>query len=124
MNLNYTIQELAQIVDGEIINEKEIIINQIFIDSRNFFGENDMLFIAIKGPSNNGHEYIKKLIKEGCSSFIIDKKHVNVIDQETTFIVVEDTIEALQKIAKHHRSKFSFPVIGITGSNGKTIVKE
>jgi alanine racemase len=124
MNLNYSIKEIASIVGGEVTNDRDQTVNQIFIDSRNYFGENDRLFIAIKGPSNDGHKYIKNLISQGCKSFIIDRKNQHLADKEHSFIVVSDTLVALQKIAQHHRDKFSFPIIGITGSNGKTVVKE
>ena len=124
MNLQYTTKEIAEILNATIINDSDNTINQIFIDSRNYFGESDRMFLCIKGPSDDGHKYIPQLIKEGCKLFLIDKKNIHLITENVTAIVVEDTIVALQKIAKHHRSKFKYPIIAITGSNGKTIVKE
>jgi alanine racemase len=124
MMLHYDIQTLANITNAKVLNNENISINQVFIDSRNFFGEADRMFIAIKGPSNDGHNYIADLIKEGCRLFLIDKKHEQLIPQDIVALVVEDTMIAMQQIARHHRRKFKYPMIGITGSNGKTIVKE
>ncbi len=124
MMLHYDIATLATITNAKIINAKDITVNQVFIDSRNFFGEADRMFIAIKGPSNDGHNYISSLANEGCKSFLINKKFAHLIPDESVGLLVEDTLVAMQQIAKHHRQKFNYPLIAITGSNGKTIVKE
>lgn len=124
MMLLYDITALASITNAKVLNERNLAVNQIFIDSRNFFGEKDRMFIAIKGPSNDGHNYIESLIKEGCQSFLIDKKHTHLIPDNVVALVVDNTLTAIQQIAAHHRQKFSYPLIGITGSNGKTIIKE
>lgn len=124
MMLQYDIATIAAITNAEILNKVELPINQVFIDSRNFFNEQDSMFVAIKGPSNDGHNYIEELIKEGCLSFLINRKYAHLIPANVTALIVDDTLIALQQIAKHHRQKFNYPLIGITGSNGKTIVKE
>ena len=82
------------------------------------------VFFAIHGPHHNGHQYIQQLYQTGVRQFIIEE-HVDVRDyKDANFIQVQSSIDALQKVAAHHRGNFSIPVIGITGSNGKTIVKE
>jgi len=138
MNLNYSIGEIASITQGKVIGDLQVTVNSLFIDSRNHFNENNSLFIAIKGEFNDGHEYLVELYQKGLRNFIIErtareklinkvrflKKNKNVQFSEANIIVVENTVVALQKIATHHRRKFDIPVIGITGSNGKTIVKE
>jgi alanine racemase len=95
----------------------------ISIDSRSLQNSASTLFFALVGPNNDAHAYIEELISIGVTNFV-----VNRIPKETAlkanFLVVEDTLEALQKFAAHYRGQFSFPIIGLTGSNGKTIVKE
>ena len=138
MNLNYSIGEIAAITQGTVRGDLRVTVNSLFIDSRNHFNENNSLFIAIKGEFNDGHEYLVELYQKGLRNFIIErtareklinkvrffKKNKNVQFSEANIIVVENAVVALQKIATHHRRKFDIPVIGITGSNGKTIVKE
>ena len=138
MNLNYSIGEIASITQGTVRGDLRVTVNSLFIDSRNHFNENNSLFIAIKGEFNDGHEYLVELYQKGLRNFIIErtareklinkvrffKKNKNVQFSEANIIVVENAVVALQKIATHHRRKFDIPVIGITGSNGKTIVKE
>ena len=123
--IEYTIRQIAQIVKGKLFappgfQDKKI--EQIVTDSRTFFRGENALFFALKGPRNNGHAFISDLIDRGLRTFVVSQPEV--ISEKATFILVENTANALQKLAAHHRSSFQFPVIGITGSNGKTIVKE
>lgn len=125
--MRFTVNEIAAITSGKIIHDsnKEKEIEHIFIDSRNAFRPSKSLFIAIKGEHHDGHHFIDKLSKEICTAFLISNEHFNCKDYpDSTFILVNNTVEALQKIAAFHRKKFSIPVIAITGSYGKTIVKE
>ena len=85
------------------------------------------LFFALRGQRNDGNKYIEELYAKGVRAFVVDKNTSSkemVPYDKATFIVVEDTLKALQKIAAYHRKKFNIPIIGITGSNGKTIIKE
>src|SRR5690606_9589752 len=85
------------------------------------------LFVALKTSRNNGHNYIGQLIESGVKSFLIQENEFDVSKYKNTdvsFIVSENPLRALQTLAAHHRKQFSIPVIGITGSNGKTVVKE
>lgn len=120
-----TIVNIAQVIKGKLFAASDFTnseIEQIVTDSRTFFGGNNALFFALVGPRNDGHWYIAELIKKGINSFIVsDKKYIS---EKASFILVENTTKALQKLAQHHRQRFDNPVIGITGSNGKTIVKE
>jgi alanine racemase len=124
MNLNYSIEDIAKAVDGKIIGQPDHLIKQIIIDSRNFFSELDTLFIAITGDNNNGHDYVSTLYQQGCRSFIIEAGHENLIPEDAHAVVVANSLEALQQLATFHRSQFTYPVVAVTGSNGKTIVKE
>ena len=78
----------------------------------------------LKGPRRDGHQFIDELYKRGVRNFIVSGE-IKIADYpEANFILVSDTLEALQRLAAFHRKQFNIPVIGITGSNGKTIVKE
>ncbi|WP_395047482.1 bifunctional UDP-N-acetylmuramoyl-tripeptide:D-alanyl-D-alanine ligase/alanine racemase [Flavobacterium sp.] len=103
--------------------ETDIHINNISIDSRSLQNNENTLFFAIVGPNNDAHIYIGDLISKGVKNFVVTyiPKRLN---DKANFIVVENTLVALQKFASYYRNLFHFPIIGITGSNGKTIVKE
>jgi alanine racemase len=98
-------------------------ISHISIDSRSMQNGVGTLFFALVGPNNNGHNYIAELIQKGVQNFVVNSIPEN-INEKANFLVVENTLDALQKFAGYYRSLFHFPIIGITGSNGKTIVKE
>lgn len=123
--ISFTLTEIASVLDAELVkgvnftNQK---IGQIVIDSRIYFKGDDSIFFALNGPRNNGHSYIPNLIEKRISAFVVSDK--SVISQKATFILVENTTAALQKLAAFNRLQQNYPVVGITGSNGKTIVKE
>lgn len=98
-------------------------LESVSIDSRSMQNSNTTLFFALIGPNNDGHLYINELIAKGVTCFVVEKTDV-VVAQKASFFVVENTLVALQKLAAFYRTQFDFPVIGVTGSNGKTIVKE
>jgi alanine racemase len=98
-------------------------IDNISIDSRSLQNNKNTLFFALVGPNNDAHIYISNLIEKGVQTFVVT--HIpEELSDKATFLVVENTLDALQKYAAYHRSLFKFPVFGLTGSNGKTIVKE
>lgn len=99
------------------------IIDNVSIDSRSQQNNNRTLFFALVGPNHDAHIYINDLIDKGVNNFVVNYIPDNINDK-ANFLVVENTLKALQDFAAYYRSLFSFPVIGITGSNGKTIVKE
>ncbi|HBF88316.1 MAG TPA: bifunctional UDP-N-acetylmuramoyl-tripeptide:D-alanyl-D-alanine ligase/alanine racemase [Bacteroidales bacterium] len=126
--MDYTIKHIAQIINGKLVGDgdKNCKINQLIIDSRNIISPRDSLFFAIVGERNNGHIFVDELYKHGLRNFVVASnfqiKCEYLID--ANFTLVENTLNALQKLSTAHRKEFSYPVIGITGSNGKTIVKE
>lgn len=123
--INYTISEIAKILNAELNRGSDFVnqhITNIVTDSRSWFKAENAVFIAITGPRNNGHSYIPNLIEKGITTFIISD--ASVINKKATFLLVENTTAALQKLASHIRQQQNYEVIGITGSNGKTIVKE
>lgn len=123
--IELTTSEIANIVEGKLITGASFTnqnINKIVTDSRTYFNSNNSMFFAIKGPRNNGHLYVDELTKKGISVFVVSQPEV--INTDTNFILVKNTSLALQKLAAYNRSRQNYPVIGITGSNGKTIIKE
>lgn len=92
----------------------------ITTDTRNC--PKDSIFFALKGANFNGNQYASKAIELGCSYAIVDESEF--VDDQNNILLVDDCLKALQDLARHHRSKFSIPVIGITGTNGKTTSKE
>lgn len=123
----FSLAELAEIVRGRLIPEANghHTISDLLTDSRQLFRSEHTLFFALKTNRNDGHRYIAELFDKGVRSFVISDENFPVSQYpEASFILVKDSLEALQAIAAAYRKKFSIPVIGITGSNGKTIVKE
>ena len=100
-------------------------ISSISIDSRTIFDPASSVFFALKSERNDGHRYIPDLVHLGVKVFVVsDYRDEYQNYTNCSFIVVANTLTALQKLAAWHRSQFQIPVVGITGSNGKTIVKE
>ena len=104
--------------------EAERKINWLLTDSRSLCFPKETLFFALKTQRNDGHKYIGELYKRGVRNFVVT--HADEFSQlkEACFLVVSNTLAALQQIACAHRSRFDIPVVAITGSNGKTTVKE
>lgn len=137
--LNYTVEKIASIIKGKIIgkNNNNYIIKDLLFDSRLLFAPENTMFFALKSPSNDGHKYINDLYNKGVKVFVVEdlpdffhfvqndeKYNDNIEICDAIFIKVEDTLKALQQLTAYHRRQFDIPVIGITGSNGKTIIKE
>ncbi len=97
--------------------------DHISIDSRSLQNGNATLFFCLKGQNNDAHIFIESLIEKGVQHFVVEYIPENV-DGKAHFFVVEDTTNALQSLAKSYKNQFQIQTIGITGSNGKTIVKE
>lgn len=122
----YTIDKIARATEGVVLaGDGQAIVKNLLIDSRKLSGTENVLFFAIKGERHDGHIYIEDLLNSGVKNFIVSKKPENesLLDRGN-FILVKDTLAALQLLVAKHRAKFQIPIIGITGSNGKTIIKE
>lgn len=121
----YTIKYIAEILGlgNKGFHETEIM--YLLTDSRNLFYPKETLFFALKTDSNDGHKYINELYQLQVRNFVVEKMYPEwSVYTDANFLVVENSLSALQKLAAHHRHQFDIPVVGITGSNGKTIVKE
>lgn len=126
MNLkNYSAEQLSKMMRGKLTQKGQpVSIENILLDSRKLNIAESSVFFAIKGDRRDGHLFINDLYKKGVRCFVISQS-VNVSEYpDANFISVKDTIVALQNLVAAHRAQFTIPVIGITGSNGKTIVKE
>lgn len=121
---SYFFCKIAEVCGGLLKgNFTDSRIEELLIDSRKLSTPLHTLFFALVTPSNDGHKFIGDLYRRGVRYFVVSTLPADAYPQ-AGFILVKDTLEALQKIAAWHRSDFDLPVIGITGSNGKTIVKE
>lgn len=122
--MTLSIRKIIPIIKSEFIGKTDIaIIDGVSVDSRSLQNTSSTLFFALVGQNNDGHKYILELIKKGVSNFVVHHIPKN-LEHQANFLIVENPLEALQKLATFHRNNFDFPVIGITGSNGKTIIKE
>jgi Alr-MurF fusion protein len=122
--LNYQLKHIASIVGATPSVKNDLTIEHLLLDSRRVYAPATSLFFALKGPRRDGHQFIPELYKRGVRAFIISEALDTTSFPEAAFLLVKDTLTALQELAAHHRKQFDIPVIGITGSNGKTIVKE
>ena len=124
MKLNLSYSEFCSIVDGSILSgPSNGIVQQISYDSRKSYSKKETVFFALQGNFRDGHNFISAAHENGISCFIISKSQDHFYD-DATYILVDDTLRALQKLAQSHRQKFSYPIIAIAGSIGKTTVKE
>ncbi|MGA9211220.1 bifunctional UDP-N-acetylmuramoyl-tripeptide:D-alanyl-D-alanine ligase/alanine racemase [Kaistella sp.] len=120
--MNYTTKQIAEITESQLIGDENLHIKNIAYDSRTLFSVNDTAFLAINTSKNSGEKYIQSAIEKGIN--IIISEHHFPQYENITWIIVDHSIKFLQKIAKYHLEQFDLKTIGITGSNGKTIVKE
>ncbi|MBS1558275.1 MAG: bifunctional UDP-N-acetylmuramoyl-tripeptide:D-alanyl-D-alanine ligase/alanine racemase [Bacteroidetes bacterium] len=117
--------DLEPITSGKILQlYRNRPVQNLVIDSRKVLISSGSVFFAITGDRHDGHRYIDELYELGLRQFVIEKNINPVKYNEANFLRVGSSLSALQNIVCTHRRKFNFPVIGITGSNGKTIVKE
>jgi Alr-MurF fusion protein len=121
----YTIEQILTIIKGKWFQHvAEASIEHLLPDSRKVLFPATSLFFALKGPRRDGHSFLQEAYDKGVRNFIISNEQGTALPADANIIVVQNTLNALQQLAAYHRKQFSFPVIGITGSNGKTIVKE
>lgn len=119
--------KLAEITGGYFLQQvHEWPIEYLLTDSRHSIPSTSALFFAIVGKNHDGHEFLEELYQKGVRQFVIQQAEAaHVLEHsEANVLVVKDTVSALQQIAAFHRQQFHLDVIGVTGSNGKTIVKE
>lgn len=121
----YTALEIKNILQCEvIIINKNTPIKYLVVDSRRISFAKESIFFALKTATRDGQSYIEEAYEQGVRNFVVQQTFDTVQFPEANFFFVANTLLALQQIATFHRQQFNYPVIGITGSNGKTIVKE
>jgi alanine racemase len=117
--------DISKIVHGKLIGPSDLPVTEIVTDSRQLSYTGGVMFFAIRGKNHDGHQFISKLYRKGIRIFVVDSLPPEYEQYEgSSFIVAGDTINALQLLASFKRKKFKSPVIAVTGSAGKTVVKE
>ncbi len=124
----YSITEIADVLDisPKQLANKNAVVGTLLTDSRSLVGEPaQALFFAIATKNNDGHNFVAQLYDHGVRNFVVERKPESArAMRDANFLVVPNVVDALQAIATAHRRRFDIPVIGITGSRGKTTVKE
>ncbi|MGV3631226.1 MAG: alanine racemase [Bacteroidota bacterium] len=125
MKLNLSSTEFAQRVEAQISGAAgDFTIHSVAYDSRKILDPKNTVFFALNGEFRDGHQYIGDAYKQGVRLFVISKTVNTDAFTDAQFFTVDSGLKALQRLAQKHREQFSYPVVGITGSVGKTIVKE
>ena len=123
--MSYTLEQIASFIGARVYGVEHNEISWLLTDSRSLCFPESTLFFAIESARNDGHRYINELYRRGVRAFVVNKEPQDILlYPEAGFLLVQDTLKALQRLAERHRESFDIPVVGITGSNGKTIVKE
>ena len=125
--MSYPIETIAALIGAEHIGHREGTVEWLLTDSRSLCFPEETLFFALVSKRGDGHHYITELYERGVRQFVVSVRPDDAMLHacpEAGFLVVENTLAALQLLGEKHRKAFDIPVVGITGSNGKTIVKE
>lgn len=124
--MNYTISEIATLLNAQVVGPQQQTVGFLLTDSRSLTVPEETLFFALRTAHGDGHRYVEELYQRGVRSFVVEHLPDNEHQQHTdaNYLIVPSPISALQQLANAHRRRYSIPVVGITGSNGKTVVKE
>ena len=125
--MNYTIEKITTLIGARRIGTTDAQIGWLLTDSRSLCFPEETLFFALKTARNDGHRYIADLYRRGVRNFVVENSQFSILNSQfeaCNFLVVPSPLEALQRLAERHRDEFDIPIVGITGSNGKTMVKE
>ncbi len=126
--MNYSIEKITTLIGARRIGSADAKIAWLLTDSRSLCFPEATLFFALKTTRNDGHHYIEDLYRRGVRNFVVENNSqfssYNPQFSSANFLVVPSPLAALQRLAERHRDEFDIPIVGITGSNGKTMVKE
>ncbi|MGI6232379.1 MAG: bifunctional UDP-N-acetylmuramoyl-tripeptide:D-alanyl-D-alanine ligase/alanine racemase [Prevotella sp.] len=124
--MTYSIEKVTTLIGARRFGSSETTIGFLLTDSRSLCFPEETLFFALTSERNDGHNFIPELYRRGVRNFVVREVPANyaVTYPDANFLKVVDTLEALQRLAERHRDEFDIPIVGITGSNGKTMVKE
>ena len=132
LKMNYSIEKITTLIGARRIGETDAQIGWLLTDSRSLCFPEETLFFALKSTRNDGHRYIEDLYRRGVRNFVVQAKGIAeycpngsvTTMADANFLIVPSPLAALQRLAERHRDEFNIPIVGITGSNGKTMVKE
>ena len=129
--LKYSIIKIATLIGARRVGNTDAQIGWLLTDSRSLCFPEETLFFALKSARNDGHKYISDLYRRGVRNFVVESRGIQEYCPESgsemkdaNFLIVPSPLAALQRLAERHRDEFDIPIVGITGSNGKTMVKE
>ena len=124
--MTYTIEKITTLIGARRYGETEATIGWLLTDSRSLCFPEQTLFFALRSQRNDGHHYIGELYRRGVRSFVVEQVPEDYQSRyaDANFLKVTSPLAALQRLAERHRDEFDIPIVGITGSNGKTWVKE
>ena len=124
--MHYTIDNITALIGARRFGNTEASIDWLLTDSRSLAFPETTLFFAIRTKMGDGHNYIPELYRRGVRNFVVGNVPDNgeTLYPKANFLLVVSPLKALQRLAERHREEYSIPVIGVTGSNGKTVVKE
>ena len=122
--MTYSIEKITTLIGARRYGDAEATIGWLLTDSRSLCFPEQTLFFAIRTQRNDGHKYITELYRRGVRNFVVSVLPDLGSLEGANFLVVPSPLAALQRLAERHRDEFNIPVVGITGSNGKTWVKE
>ena len=123
--MQYSIEKITTLIGARRIGQTDAQIGWLLTDSRSLCFPEETLFFALSSARNDGHKYIPDLYRRGVRNFVVSKSpNPGDLETDANYLVVPSPLAALQRLAERHRDEFDIPIIGITGSNGKTMVKE
>ena len=125
--MNYTIEKITTLIGARRVGTADAQIGWLLTDSRSLCFPEETLFFALKTARNDGHRYIDDLYRRGVRNFVVTAVPTGStagLYADANFLVVPSPLAALQRLAERHRDEFNIPIVGLTGSNGKTMVKE
>lgn len=123
--MQYTFEQIAGILKAKsVAKSPDCCISRILTDSRSLCFPEGTIFFAIKTKHGDGHNYVEELYRKGVKNFVVNDIEKFQALTDANFAITDNSLDALQRLAAHHRAQFEIPVVGITGSDGKTIVKE
>ena len=121
---SYSINTVCSAIQAQRIGNSDGVVQWLLTDSRSLSFPETSLFFAIKTERNDGARYIPELYRRGVRNFVVSELPEGVVYADANYLVVDSPLVALQRLAEQHRRHYDVPVVAITGSNGKTIVKE
>ena len=138
--MSYSIESITESIGARRMGNAPATIDWLLTDSRSLNFPEETLFFALTTKRNDGARYIADLYARGVRNFVLSEESFRLMDNGqltidnamqrddaqsiVNYLIVPNPLKALQKLAEQHRNRFQIPVIGITGSNGKTVVKE